>query len=162
MRQYYVAAVPLWLADIVMSHPDYTSPEIFTDFEKLSTIVSSSDVSFYSSIQPRSINSMKGFLDMGSISMKASNLQWLKDHGADVSAALDRLQLMETKDQLNDLLPSVDLKPVAAGNDTLALISCRGVSNPTTFYRECMSAISQQMTFEEFKQYDIFTEFTRT
>lgn len=159
IRQQHVAIVPHWLADAVMASSEDVTPEVFADYEKLSTIVSESDVSSYHLLQSLRSNYVKGFADMESISMKPNNLKWLEEHASAVAKCQDRFNVVVKTDKENELLSCSNFKPVSGGSDTLILLSSRGDDTSLTFEKDCVGVLSTNMTFDEYKLYDIYREY---
>lgn len=159
IRQHFVTLVPQWLSDAVTASPSYTSPEIFTDFEKLSSIVSVTDVSFYYLALSKINNYVNGFADMESISMKANNQKWLKDHAAAVASASDKFNMKLVTNPDDKLFVTDTLKPYGIDGTIIVLLPTRGEVDPLTFENDCVSVLSKHMTFDEYKQYDIYKAF---
>ena len=154
-----MAIVPHWLADAVMASSENVTPEVFADYEKLSTIVSESDVSSYHLLQSIRSNYVQGFADMESISMKPNNLKWLEEHAHAVAKRQDQFKVILAKDKDDDLVACGNFKPVAVDSDTLVLLSSRGDVTSLTFEKDCVGELSKQMTFDEYKHYDIYKAF---
>lgn len=157
MRQHFVGFVPLWLAEVVMASPDYSTPDIFADYEKLSSIVSNADVSFYHWMQSTAATTVAGFTDMESISMKPCNLKWLETQAGEVASGRDRFTVeLAKKDSDHCSIDASMLKPYGVDGNTLLLVSTQGETNPLTLERDCVGVLSEHMTYDEYKLYDIF------
>lgn len=156
VRQHYVALVPYWISDAVNATLNQ-DPEVFTDYEKLSSILSSSDVCFYHLMQSLRPKLVTGFADMVNISMKSNNLKWLDENAAALKSASDKFQLLPPD---SDALECGTYKALAAGTDTVVLLSHRGDSSGLSLAKKCLMVMSTQMSFDEYKLYDIFSDFT--
>ncbi len=168
-KSHYVTIVPKWLADqLALVGEDL---KIVVDFQKLSAIISASEISYYFlSIQKLREYLPDAFDDMILLSEKPNNLQWVSENSDAVAKAkleFDKAFLKAkgnlTKDDVDLIVRRTSYKPKAIAEDTLALVGfdCETEYPYSKFLRDCCTELNKQILFDQYSNMEVFRQYTR-
>lgn len=168
-RQHYVTVVPIWLVDTL--HQRDVPMTVVNDFEKLSSIVSFEDVCFYYHyLKNLSFYTDGLFDDMDSIAKMPANQMWVAMNekellriGQQFDFAFQSNQEKLATTEVPVSIRKTDYVPLAITSDCIALLG-RSLGSSVSrhaFLKECISQLTQQLTFDEYKQFKVFNAFTK-
>lgn len=166
---HYYTVVPWWLTQVLNTNGVSLTQAV--SYEALSATVSKEDVAFYHALQAKASDYVGSYFDdMTSIYHRPDNQQWLSANQRLVERVLVQFE-SAFKSNL-DKLTTVEVPQVIRrtaycakplDSDTLALIGCGDYvsHNHASFISECVQALNQQMSYDRYKHFKVFGQFTQ-
>lgn len=168
-KSHYVTIVPKWLADQLAAIGE--DIKIVEDFQKMSAIISASEISYYFlMIQKLREYLPDAFDDMILVSEKGNNLRWVADNADVIAKAkyeFDKLFHKAkgnlTKDDVDLIVRRTSYKPKGIADDTLALVGFDSEAEYTysNFLRDCCAELHKQILFDQYSNMEVFRQYTR-